>query len=43
MFDEEAVKEVVETSGDELLLNEFNNGRITFRRHPKQQAAVGLV
>lgn len=34
-FDREAIKEVVETSGDEVLLSEFNSGRITFHRHPK--------
>lgn len=34
-FDKEAVKEVVETFSDELLLNEFKSGRITFHRHPK--------
>ncbi|VDO99973.1 unnamed protein product [Heligmosomoides polygyrus] len=40
-FDREAIKEVVETSGDELLLSEFNSGKITFHMHSKvrRQAA----
>lgn len=33
-FDKEAIKEVIESSGDEQLINEFNDGRISFHRHP---------
>ncbi|KAK6049635.1 hypothetical protein COOONC_12860, partial [Cooperia oncophora] len=34
-YDREAIKEVVETSGDKCLLEEFNHGRIEFCRHPR--------
>ncbi|KIH47879.1 hypothetical protein ANCDUO_22056 [Ancylostoma duodenale] len=33
-FDREAVREVVETSGDQELLKELNSGKIDFHRHP---------
>lgn len=36
-FDKEAIKEIVEISGDERLLGEFNCGEISFHRHPEVQ------
>ncbi|EYC03997.1 hypothetical protein Y032_0090g2354 [Ancylostoma ceylanicum] len=34
-FDKEALKEIIETSGDDELLGDLNNGKITLHRHPK--------
>ncbi|EYB87300.1 hypothetical protein Y032_0265g648 [Ancylostoma ceylanicum] len=33
-FDQEIVKEVINTSGDEELIREFEEGRISWQRHP---------
>lgn len=38
-FDKDAIKEVIEISGDEQLLDEFNNGKISFHRYPKIRKA----
>ncbi|KAK6012446.1 hypothetical protein OSTOST_22408, partial [Ostertagia ostertagi] len=36
-FDKEALKEVIETSGDKELMDEFEKGNITAHRHPAGQ------
>ncbi|KHJ84018.1 hypothetical protein OESDEN_16272 [Oesophagostomum dentatum] len=38
-FDREAVKEIIETSGDEDLLSEWNNKKIDIRRYPESQSS----
>ncbi|EYC32397.1 hypothetical protein Y032_0003g1549 [Ancylostoma ceylanicum] len=40
IFDREALREVIESSGDEDLLKEFTGGRITIHRHPQSKPIV---
>ncbi|XGW08955.1 hypothetical protein V3C99_011344 [Haemonchus contortus] len=40
-FDKEAIKEVIESSGDDELIREFNSGKITLCRYPKNKPSAG--
>ncbi|KIH59300.1 hypothetical protein ANCDUO_10472 [Ancylostoma duodenale] len=40
LFDNEALREVIETSGDDDLLRELNCGRVELRRHPRIKSSA---